>query len=491
MGEGRSDPAVELAGLPAEAELVPAGSAQRGLWLTQALDPTSPAYLVNHAFELVGDLNVPALTEAFDQLVARHEALRTGFVALNKDVHQVIHPRAVLTLPVEDVRDSADRDTAVAAAVAEVTGRPFDLTRPPLIRARLLCIDDGRHVLVVAVHHIVVDGTSMGVLWRELDALYRAVTSAGRSELPPLDIGYADFAAWEAGWLDTADYREQLAFWQATLDDAPAVIELPAHGSADGPGWRGGGLVVPLPVAETTALLELSRTHGVTPFMSLLLVFSGVLHRWTDQATVVVGSPVSIRDEPGLDNAVGMLVNTVPFRTEWGDDPTLAVALRRISAVTLDALARKFVPFDHIVAALPGLRVPGRAPVMQVMFGYASDQDSAAVDLRLGDLAVAPVRLPTSAAKFDLSLDCLLENGRLLCSFEWSDQVLSGHLGELFAGHFVAAIRHVLRHPESRVGEWVLAEDLGRPVPGSRPEPPGEPWTGWLTSAARRREISP
>ncbi|HEY3748176.1 MAG TPA: condensation domain-containing protein [Pseudonocardiaceae bacterium] len=443
--------------LPDDCVVVPAGSAQRGLWLTQELDPASPAYLITNAFVIDGDLDVPALAAALDELVVRHESLRTGFLSVGNEIHQVIHETVPSVLRVADVTTDED----VAAAVERENSTPFDLARPPLLRVLLLRRAARRHALVVALHHIVVEGVSIELLWADLAVLYSAAVDGTPAGLPELPLRYADFAAWQDEWMRTDDYREQLGFWRDHLTGAPPAISMP-EAAADGPSWQGGSHSVWLSEAGTASVAAFARRHDATSFMALLMVFSGVLHRWSAQPDVIVGTPVTLRDQPGLENVVGLLINSVPLRLTWGDDPTAADALRRVRIATAEAMAHKQVPFDHLVTALPELREPGRDPIMQVMFAY-QDELGAETGLRLADTSIRPIPVRVRTAKFDLSLDCVIERRRLRCAFEWSDDRLDQGLVRLFADHFLLSLRHVLEHGQARVGEWPLADQPSTP----------------------------
>jgi len=444
--------------LPEDCVLAPAASAQRGLWITQELDPTSPAYLIAHVFKICGELLVPALSSALDGLVARHETLRTSFLGFGDEIHQVIHAAVPPVLRIADAED----DRAVASAVERETATPFDLARPPLLRALLLRIDAVQHVLVIVLHHIVVEGVSVELLWDDLAVLYRSARDGGQAQLPELPLQYADFAAWEDAWLKTHDYQEQLDFWRRQLAGAPSAIDLPAAVSGTGPSWRGETHALHLSEEETTAAVELARRHQVTPFMVLLVVLSGVLHRWSGQPDVIVGTPVTLRDQPGLEGVVGVLINSVPLRLTWSDDPTGAVALDRARTVTGEAFARKRIPFDHLVTALPGLRQPGRNPIMQVMFAYQGEREAAESGLRLVGTSASRIEGCADTAKFDLSVDCVLSEGQLLCVFGWSNQRLDRKLAELLSEHFIAALRHLIARADARVGEWPLAANEPR-----------------------------
>jgi hypothetical protein len=443
---------------------VPAQSAQRGLWLTQSLDPGSSAYLITHAFELEGALDAVALAQAVDGLIARHDSLRTSFEWRDDDLRMVVHPALSAGLRVEDLTTEDDPETATAVVLDGESTTAFDLGRAPLIRFRLLRVRTDRHVFVLVVHHIVADGVSVEVLWRDLAAAYRTLCDGGDVEFAEPAVRFADVAAREHDWVGTPDYQAQLDFWRKRLHGAPAGIALPDRGTG-GPVWRGGQLVRWLSPADTDAVLAFSRSRRVTPYVTLLVVFCGVLHRWTGQSDIVVGSPVTMRDHEGFAEVVGMMANTVALRTAWGDDPTADEAFDRGLNAFAEALANRRVAFDHVVAALPELREAGRSPVVQVLFGYEPAIGSAGPDLDAIVVRRLPVRAGTS--KFELTLDCALVDGRLMCGYEWSDQRLDADLVELFAAHFTTSLRFVLDRPDARVGEWPLApeDEQWRAVP--------------------------
>jgi hypothetical protein len=442
--------------LPDDCVLVPAGSAQRGLWIIQELDSASSAYALGHAFELTGPLDTAALAAAFDDLVTRHETLRTCFRQWDDDLYQVIHADVPSVLSVQEVA-AAD----VGRTIDEALDTPFALDRTPLLRVRLLRVAPAHHVLVVVLHHIIVEGVSVGLLWDDLASRYSAHRDGLASTLPALPLQYADYASWERDWLDSPEYRVQLETWRERLAGAPAAIDLPRTTTGDGPAWQGGSLTTWLSPGLVGSLEKLAQEHRVTRLMVLLMVFAGVLHRWSGQSDVVVGMPVSLRDQPGLSTMVGLMINSVPVRTHWGDDPTATEALERTRQSTVDALANKLVPFDQLVGALPEHRAPGRSPVFQVMFAHQDDADQAADGPRLADVSVRRLPAHNDTAKFELSLDCLREDDRLRCEFEWSNQRLDHDLAELFATHFGNAVEHVAAHVDARVGEWPLDDRLG------------------------------
>lgn len=431
--------------------LVPAGSAQRGLWFAQELDPASAAYLLGHAFELTGTLDVAALSTAFDDVVARHESLRTGFRQWNDELYQVIHASVP---PVLTIRDVAAGD--VVQAIEDELNIPFALDRPPLLRVRLLRVDRGCHVLIVVLHHIVADGVSVGLLWADLSACYLARRAGTAATLPELPLQYADFAGWEHDWRDSEQYRDHLDAWTKRLTGAPAAIDLPLGVADKVPAWQGGNLTRWLDADVSLAMDRFARQHRVTRLIALLTVFAGVLHRWAGQSDVVVGSPVSLRDQPGLDRVVGPMINSMALRTSWEDDPTATDAVGRVRLAVIDGLTHKQVPFDHLVGALPALRSSGRAPILQVMFAHQDDADHGNDCPILPGVSMRQLPARNNTAKFELSLDCLRDGDQLRCEFEWSGQRLDRELVELFAEHFGKAAEYMVQHANARVGEWPL-----------------------------------
>jgi Condensation domain len=331
-----------------------------------------------------------------------------------------------------------------------------------------------------------VDGVSVEILWRELEVCYAALTEGRRPELPEIRLSYADFAAWEDEWLRGEEYQHQLNSLIERLRMIPPAIDLPVCGQSAGPYWRGGTHEFWIGEEDTAAALRWAAEMNVTPFTVLFLVYSGVLYRWTGQSDIVIGVPMSVRARAGLENMVGMLVNTVAVSVHWGDDPTAREALDRCGAAVAEALAARQVPFDRVAAALPRLRAAGRAPIVQVSFGYEDDRGPAAGGMRLEGTRVQVLPGTPETAKFDLSLDCRLIGGRVQCVLEWSGQRMDAELVETFATHLRAAIRQAPSRPDDRVGQW----DLGLTPVATAPawleddSLTDETWTRWCSASA-------
>ncbi|HLL46295.1 MAG TPA: condensation domain-containing protein, partial [Longimicrobiaceae bacterium] len=328
---------------------LPLSFAQERLWVIDRMDPGGAAYNMPFTLRLRGELDEGALRAALDALVERHESLRTTFPASGGPPVQAVHPAegAPFRLePLDGVPDD-EREARALAAAAEEAWRPFDLAAGPLFRAALFRVAADDHVLVLAQHHVVTDGWSMGVLFRELSALYAALVRGEPSPLAPLPVQYADYAVWQRGWLAGETLERQVAFWRERLAGAPPLIELPT----DRPRGvvqttRGGAHHFRLPAATLESLRALARAEGATLFMTALAGWALLLSRYARQDDVVVGTPIAGRTHEVLEGLVGMFVNTLALRTDVGGDPSFRELLGRVREGTLGAYAHQDLPFE-------------------------------------------------------------------------------------------------------------------------------------------------
>ncbi|RAT24574.1 non-ribosomal peptide synthetase, partial [Lonsdalea populi] len=340
---------------------LPLSFAQQRLWFIGHLDPAaSQAYHLPAALRLVGQLDKSALTAALDSLVARHESLRTHFTLVDGQPCQRIAPDSIgFSLSCLDLRklDAAGCPQRVAELAAQEAREPFDLTQGPLIRGRLLQLGDDEHVLLLTQHHIVSDGWSLGILVRELAALYRAAIRGENAHLPPLPIQYADYAVWQRNWLRGETLADLHAFWHNQLQGAPALLRLPTDRPRPSV-QRYVGSVVPIQIdgTELTALRTLSQQQGTTLFMTLLAGWAAVLSRLSGQDDIVVGTPVANRTRRELEGVVGFFVNTLALRVEPGQCTTVADQLAQVRERALAAYAHQDLPFEQVVEALQPVR---------------------------------------------------------------------------------------------------------------------------------------
>ncbi|HEX7239088.1 MAG TPA: condensation domain-containing protein, partial [Longimicrobiaceae bacterium] len=402
-GESGTD-APPLLPVPRDRPL-PLSFAQQRLWFVDRLEPGSSAYNLPLALRLRGPLEARVLERTLRETVRRHEALRTVFREAGGEPVQVVRPAGAAPLPVVDLAGLAGetREAEALRRVREEALRPFDLERGPLLRARLLRLGEDEHVLVLAVHHIVSDGWSMGVLTRELSALYGAFGRGEGSPLPPLPVQYADYAVWQRGWLAGDALERQLAWWRERLAGAPPLLELPTDRprGAGREQQRAGRLAFALPAATAGALRALARREGATPFMALLAAWQALLGRYAGQDDVVVGSPIAGRNRLETEGLIGFFVNTLALRTDLGGGPSFRELLGRVGETTLGAYARQDLPFDRLVEELAPERSLTHTPLFQAMFSL---QTAGGGELRLEKVRAEPLELDAEAAKFDLTL---------------------------------------------------------------------------------------
>jgi amino acid adenylation domain-containing protein len=383
---------------------LPVSFAQQRLWFLDRLEPGSPLYNIPAALEIAGRLDGAALAASLRQIVRRHEALRTTFAAAREGPVQVIHPRTAVDLPVADLRSLP---AAGRAAVAQrlATGearRPFDLVRGPLLRALLLRLEDERHLAVLTMHHIVSDGWSMGVLVREIAALYPAFAAGSAPVLPELPVQYGDFAVWQRKRLQGEVLERDLAFWCERLAGAPGTLDLPAdHPRPPLQTFRGAQVPVRLGPEIVAALRESGRASGHTLFMQILAAFEVLLQRWTGQDELLVGSPIAGRQRAETQGLIGCFVNTLALRADLGGDPTLGELLARVKETVLAAFTHQELPFGRLIEELHPQRDLSRSPLFQAMLVL---QRAEAEALELPGLCLRPRDLDTGTAKFELTL---------------------------------------------------------------------------------------
>jgi acyl carrier protein len=348
----------------------PLSVVQEQLWHIAQLLPGLPLFHMPYAFRLTGALNVAALEQSFNEIIRRHEVLRTTFTTVDGSPVQTSASTWRLVLTVEDLR--ALPETAQEARAQElmrqVAWQPFDLVHGPLLRVHLLHRGDQEHILLVTMHHIISDGWSIGVLAQELAVLYDALSHGDPSPLPALPIQYADFVHWQRQWQHSEARDAQLAYWQEQLRDPLHVLEL----ATDHP--RTGALSLytarqslVFPETLSTALLQLSRRESSTLFMTLLAAFQVLLHSYTGQKDQRVATLVANRNRQEVEGLIGLFINTVLLRTDLSGDPAFREVLRRVRATTLAAYAHQDLPFEDLVQALEAERHLKRTSLCQVM----------------------------------------------------------------------------------------------------------------------------
>ncbi len=441
---------------------LPLSFAQERLWVIDRMDPGGSVYNVPFTLRLRGELDEGALRAALDALVERHESLRTTFPAPGGRPVQVVHPAEGATWRLEPLDGVAEgeREARALAAAAEEAVRPFDLAAGPLFRAALFRVAADDHLLVLALHHVVADGWSVGVLFRELSALYAALVRGEPSPLAPLPVQYADFAVWQRGWLAGDTLDRQVAFWRERLAGAPPLLELPTDRPRPAVrSTRGGAHHFRLPPAAAESLRALARAEGATPFMAALACFQLLLSIYSRQDDVVVGTPVAGRTHEALEGLVGMFVNTLALRADLGGDPPFRELLGRVREGTLGAYGHQDLPFEKLVDELRPPRDPGHAPVFQVMFSL---HNLPAATLRLPGLTLEAVATESRTTKFDLSLSLAETAGGLAGALEYDAHLFDAASIGRMAAHLATLLEGAAAEPARRISELSLLDDAAR-----------------------------
>jgi amino acid adenylation domain-containing protein len=468
-----------------ELYVFPVSFAQQRLWFLDQLEPGSAIYNVPETFDFAGAVDRSVLAWCLNEVVRRHEALRTTFASVDGQPVQVLHRELVVALPEADLRRLSEEARALQAARLsdQEYARPFDLERGPLLRALLLRLSDQATQLVVTLHHIVSDGWSLQVLGRELRALYEARTAGTPPDLTALPFQYADFAVWQRQWLSGAVLDAQLAYWTEQLRGAPSVLALPT----DRPrpvvqGSQGASQEMRLPKELADAVKALSNREGVTVFMCLLAAFYVLLHRYTGQEDLVVGTAVAGRNPPETAPLIGFFVNALPLRTDLSDDPPFRTLLGRVREVALGAYAHQDLPFEKLVEALQPARSLSHHPIFQVMFQVLQDASSS---LDPGDPSDETVQwddpeVDTGTAKFDLSMDVIDTGDGFLAGIEYRTELFDHATVRRMLSSFRALLEDAVTHADRPVSRLSLLapRERERVVRQWNARPTGEPIEG-------------
>lgn len=446
---------------------LPLGLAQERLWFLNQLEPDNPFYNVAIAVQLVGQLNTATLEQSLNEVIRRHEALRTSFSDIAGRPIQAIHPALQVTLLVVDCTTIQNSNSKIQNCILEEVQQPFDLSQVPLLRAKLLRLQQEEHLLLLTLHHIISDGWSIGVLIRELAVLYEAFSSGQRSSrgeatptpLPELSIQYADFADWQRQWLQGEVLETQLGYWQQQLGSILPVLQLPTDRPRPAiQTFRGAKQSLAFPKALTEALKDLNQQEGVTLFMSLLAVFKTLLYCYTNQTNILVGSPVAGRTKAETEGLIGFFINTLVLRTDLSGNPSFQELLKRVRKVALGAYAHQALPFEKLVEELQPQRNLSFNPLFQVMFILQNTPIPAVITLP--GLTMAPLEVDSGTSKFDLKLSLWESSEGLNGSLEYKTDLFDATTITCMASHFERLLHQVVTQPDIRLNELatILAE---------------------------------
>jgi len=435
--------------------IFPASFAQARLWFLDQLAPGNPFYNVSTAARLTGPLNVAVLLHTFNEIVRRHEALRTTFKIVEEQLFQVIAPSLSIPLPLIDLRQlsAVAREAQVQQLIAAESVRPFALAQGPLLRVRLLVLGETEHVLLLTMHHIVADGWSIGVLMRELGALYAAFIGGQPSPLSELPLQYADFADWQRQWLQGEVLETQLAYWLHQLDDLP-VLDLPTDRPRPAvQSYQGATQYLELPLDLTQALEDFSQQQGVTLFITLLATFQTLLYRYTGQEDIPVGSPIANRNRREIEGLIGFFVNSLVLRTSLSGNPTFQELLWRVREVALGAYAHQDLPFERLVEELQPQRDLSHTPLFQVMFALQSAPTPA---LEFVGLTLNLLEVESTTAKFDLTLSIENTEQGLKGSLEYNTDLFDAATITGMLKHYRTLLEGIIADPYQRLSNLAL-----------------------------------
>jgi amino acid adenylation domain-containing protein len=429
---------------------LPLSFGQLRLWFLDRLEPDNPFYNIPAAVRLKGNLNVAALERSINEIIARHEVLRTAFDEVGGEPTLKISPSVSFKLNSLDLQQIADPENQVQRLAAEEAERPFDLSQAPLLRATLLYLPASEYILLLTMHHIAADGWSMRISIEELTALYTAFCHDLPAPLPELKLQYADFAAWQRQWLQGEELEAQMGYWKRQLGGKLPILELPS----DRPrpirqNFVGTTQTATFPIE----IAKFSQQEKTTVFITLLAAFKILLYRYTGQTDILVGSPIANRDRPEIEGLIGFFVNTLVLRTDLGANPTVRELLHRVKEVALQAYDRQNLPFEKIVEELQPERNLTHNPMFQVMFTCESDREEV---LELPELILSPVEVEIGTSKFDLSLSVLDRGDSITATLEYNTDLFDTDTIARMLGHLQTLLSQMVANPQQKLSELRL-----------------------------------
>jgi aspartate racemase len=433
----------------------PASFPQQGLWLVDRLTGTTVNYTIPMVFRIQGKLDADILEAAINAVILRHEILRTYFIEQDGEPMQVIQSLFSMPLTRDDLRGYPEEQRIAEAArlIQETAATSFSLDQLPLLKTRLLCLGDEEYRLLFVFHHIIFDGWSLDVFARDLSALYEAFSRGRPSPLPELPIQYADYAAWQREqWQDEA-MEGRLDYWKSRLAGLP-TLELPTDRPRPAvQALRGKSQRFSLPSGLTEELNVLGRREGATLFMTLLAAFQALLHRYSGQDDIAVGTPNAGRGRLELEGLIGFFVNTLVLRVDLSGDPSFRELLARVRDVALGAYTHQDMPFEKLVEALNPQRDPGCHPLFQVMFVLQNTSDDT---LMLNGTRAEPLPVDTGTTQFDLTLELSETPQGLTGKVEYATALFEAATIERLIGHFQMLLEGIVARPEARLSELPL-----------------------------------
>jgi amino acid adenylation domain-containing protein/FkbH-like protein/non-ribosomal peptide synthase protein (TIGR01720 family)/FkbM family methyltransferase len=449
-----------------EPQTFPLSFAQQRLWVLAQLEPDSSFYNMFKAVRLHGHLDIEILESSLNEIISRHEILRTTFIAVEGTPVQVIAPHATMKLSVVDLQglSGSHQSEQLQLLATQDQLQPFDLTKGLLLRVTLVQLKSESYALLLTMHHIIGDGWSMGVFIKELSNLYRGFLVGEPSPLPELPIQYTDFTIWQRQWLQEKALQNPINYWKQQLAAAPPLLELPTDRPRPSvQTFRGWCFSFQVDAKLTASLKELSQKSGTTLFMTLMAAYATLLFRYSGQEDILLGTPIASRNHQDVEGLIGFFVNTLVMRTRLEGNPSFSQLLMQVRSTCMDAYANQDVPFEQIVEALQIERSLSHSPLFQVMFAL---QNAPLEELEAPELGIAPLHLDNVNAKFDLTLQMWETNtdeGNSLQGFwQYNTDLFDEDRIVRMTGHFQTLLAGIVANPQTSVGTLPLLTESER-----------------------------
>jgi amino acid adenylation domain-containing protein len=451
----------------------PASFAQQRLWFLDQLDAGTAAYNLPRAFQIVGPLDVDVLTRAFWTVVSRHAPLRTIFDWVDGEARQIVLSDLNLNIPVVDLSDlpPEEREAEALRMVCEEGKKPFNLSEGPLLRVCLVRLQPDRHTLVLVIHHIVTDGWSISILFREVTTCYAAFIRNQTPDLPEISIQYAEYAQWQREHMSGALLASEVEHWKNKLEGAQTLLDLPTDFPRPSThSWRGSSERVTLDRTNLVKLKALAQAESSTLFMVSMAAFQALLWRYTNQESILVGTPVAARNEVEIENMIALFVNTLVFRVDFKDNLTFRNLIRQVRSFALEAYSHQDVPFEKLVEELVPQRSLDIHPLFQVMFTF---QNIPKQIFEIPGLTIKEMAFEAGIAKFDLSVE-VWDDGEFHCQFEYNTDIFERFTIQRMLRHFEKLVNSALENPDLPIAKLAIisAEERNQVL------------TGWNQTAA-------
>jgi amino acid adenylation domain-containing protein len=441
----------------------PLSFAQMRMWVIYRQVPDSVLYAIPMAMQVKGDINIPVFERAVNEVIRRHEALRTIFAMENDEPVQVILPELRFKINIIDLSHlpQAERDKETSRIIDQESFKPFSLEKGPLLRVLLVNHDSRNNILIYSMHHIISDTWSLDLFRNELIAIYDAFLAGKPSPLPEPPIQYADFAVWQREWLQGEIYEKQLSYWKNILSGVIPILELPmAHQRPPNFSYSGKKQLIEMPENPTLQITQLTQKAGCTIFMTMVAAFSALLYRYSGQDDILIGTPIANRVKPELEEVIGMFANAVVIRVDLTGNPTFNQLLRRVRDTTSGAYDNQDLPFEKLVEELQPDRYLNQNPIFQVMALTRNETKQTAADQdKNKNIEIDPIHSFAAMSIFDLRLPVFYSEKHIRIVLEYSTELFESDSISRLLSHFKNLLETVATDPEQHIDSIMYISD--------------------------------